>query len=43
MRSVIPDAHVAGNDGFGFISAVRGGNSARPFYRIKFFDKLNPG
>jgi len=31
MRSVISDAHVTGNDGFDFISAVRGGNSARLF------------
>jgi len=31
MRSVISDAHVAGNDGFEFFSAMRGGNSAKLF------------
>jgi len=32
MWSVISEAHVPGNDGFDFISAMRGGNSAKLFY-----------
>ena len=36
MRGVISAAHVTGNDGFPFVSAVRGGNST------KFFVPLQP-
>jgi len=37
MRRVISNAHVAGNDGVDFISAARGGNSARLFQPDKVF------
>ncbi len=31
MRGVISDVHAAGNDRFDFVSAIRGGNSAKLF------------
>jgi len=37
MIGVISDAHVAGNDKSDFVSAVRGGNSAKLFVHSMVF------